>query len=204
MPTQLTNLQITHISLVPAGANKKTLIFKSQDQKNDRDCHTRSRCNDGSEEWSLSRDLAVLKTDKKENVVYSIVYSPDEVDTDGEYADSETIKKAAYGFMKQNQNRNIDTNHNFKNEDAYVAQSWLVKKGDPTFPDEKAGSWAVAIKIDSKPLQQALKSGKLKGISMAGYAGKKEGQSFDKSLLVKTLAKFFNKGHFFNQMRVIK
>ena len=63
MANKLTNLSITHISLVKAGANKKSIIYKSD-----------------ASEPSFEKDVSIAKFDEEKGVVYGIVYSPDEVD----------------------------------------------------------------------------------------------------------------------------
>ncbi|WP_195836304.1 XkdF-like putative serine protease domain-containing protein [Campylobacter portucalensis] len=102
---------------------------------------------------------------KKEGggVVYGIVYSPDEVDAHGEMSSGEEIQKAAYGFMKGLNGGNVDREHDFKNRDAYVAESWIVRENDALFKGEKVGSWAVGIKLESDELKQAVKKGEIAG-----------------------------------------
>ncbi|CUU80081.1 XkdF-like putative serine protease domain-containing protein [Campylobacter hyointestinalis] len=157
MASKLENLEVSCISLVKSGANKKSIIYKSGEVVAP----------------NLEREIKIVKS-SDEGMVYAVVYSPDEIDTQGEFADANTIKKAAYGFMKSGFTRNIDKEHDFKSVDAYVAESWLVRKGDPLFPNEKEGSWAVGIKLESDELKAAVKSGEIAGISMAGLANKIE------------------------------
>jgi hypothetical protein len=168
---KLTDIDITHISLVKEGANQKTFIYKSS-------------TSDGGYEHTIQ----IRKSDAEKGVVYGIVYAPDEVDSQGDFADAAAIEKAAYGFMKARNTNNVDKDHSFQNEDAYVAESWIVKAGDPIFPQEPEGSWAVAIKLESEELKKAAKAGELSGLSMAGKAmresvEKQEGPSAFKSLI---------------------
>ncbi|WP_086243965.1 XkdF-like putative serine protease domain-containing protein [Campylobacter devanensis] len=162
MATKLENLEVSMISLVKSGANKKSIIYKSAKEPN------------------LSKDIKIIKSDE-EGVVYGIVYSPNEIDSQGDFADANTIKTAAYSFMKSGFAKNVDREHSFNNVDAYVCQSWLIKSGDPVFPDEKEGSWAVAIKLESDELKDAVKKGEISGISMAGVANKIQAQETSKS-----------------------
>ncbi|RAZ54553.1 XkdF-like putative serine protease domain-containing protein [Campylobacter hyointestinalis] len=155
MASKLENLEVSCISLVKSGANKKSIIYKSGGTPN------------------LEKEIKIVKS-SDEGMVYAVVYSPDEIDTQGEFADANTIKKAAYGFMKSGFTKNIDKEHDFKSVDAYVAESWLIRKGDPLFLNEKEGSWAVGIKLESDELKAAVKSGEIAGISMAGLASKIE------------------------------
>lgn len=155
---KLKDIDVTHISLVRAGANKKTILYKS----------------DSKEAPVWQKEIPIIK--EEEGIVYGIVYSPGETDTQGDITTAKEIKKAAYNFLKHKRVDNVDKNHSFKKEDAFVCESWLIRKGDPLFPKEKEGSWAVGIKIESEELKKEIKEGKLKAISMAGSAKVKEVQ----------------------------
>ena len=160
MPKKLTGINITHISLVKSGANKKSIIYKSSDSTPD-----------------FTKQIAIKKSDDEEGVVYGIVYSPLQKDTDDEYATADEIKKAAYGFMKNKNTANVDKDHSFDIEKAYVAQSWITKENDAIFPDEPVGSWAVAIQLEDEELIKSVKDGDIAGISMAGTATKEEDEN---------------------------
>lgn len=171
---RLKEINITHISLVKAGANKKTIIYKSSD-----------------ETPSYTREIKLSKKVNEKGVVYGIVYSPEEVDTQGDIASAEEIEKAAYSFMKGLNALNIDRDHNFKPAGAYVAESWILREGDPIFKDEKPGSWAVAIKLEDEELKEAVKKGEISGLSMAGIASREEVEKNDLSEVIKGLGAFF-------------
>jgi hypothetical protein len=156
---KLENIEITHISLVKSGANKKSIIFKSSDK-----------------ETSYDKFIGIVKKDDEQGIVYGIVYSPDEEDTQGDSATADEIRKASYLFMKSRNTLNVDTNHDFKLVDAFVAESWIVKSNDAIFPEEKEGAWAVAIQLESDELKEQVKKGDINGLSMAGEAIKKENE----------------------------
>jgi len=156
---KLENIEITHISLVKSGANKKSIIFKSSEK-----------------ETSYDKFIGIKKTDEERGVVYGVVYSPDEEDTQGDSATADEIRKASYLFMKSRNTLNVDTNHDFKLVDAFVAESWIVKSNDAIFPEEKEGAWAVAIQLESDELKEQVKKGDINGLSMAGEAIKKESE----------------------------
>lgn len=154
---KLSNIAITHISLVKAGANKKSIIYKSSEK-----------------EPEYNKEISFKKSDDEKGVVYGIVYAPEQVDTDGDFTSADEIIKAAYSFMKERNTTNVDKQHSFENVEAFVAESWIVKENDSVFPDEPVGSWAVAIKLESDELKKAVKDGDIAGLSMAGTAIKKE------------------------------
>lgn len=153
---KLTNISVSFISLVKAGANRKTIIWKSSDPK--------------ASEGAAERVIPFAKVDEDKRLVLGIVYSPGQVDTQGDWAEAPEIEKAAHGFLKASAQHNIDKQHDFVPAGAFVAESWITKQGDPLFPNEPAGSWAVAIKVEDDELWKQVKTGEVKGLSMAGCA----------------------------------
>lgn len=148
----LKDLSVTFLSLVKTPATGKGLTLKS------------------AKPGERAGTFEILKTDDERMIAYGIVYAPDQVDSHGDTADAKTIRRAAYEFMREARLKNIDTEHSFTTQMAYVAESWLVRKGDELFPDEPEGAWAVGIQINDADLWQALKAGELTGISLAGVA----------------------------------
>lgn len=159
MPTLLKNLRISFISLVPKGANQRQIILKSAD-----------------ETPPVFTTERVLKTDPAKKRIYSLVYIPNEVDTQGEFTTPEEIEKAAYSFMKELNARNIDVEHSFQPAGAFVAESWLLRKGDALFPDEPEGAWAVGIQIEDDALWGQVEKGEYRAVSMGGLGDKIPGQ----------------------------
>ncbi len=157
MAKKLKDIAISHISLVKAGANGKEVIYKSSEVAP-----------------SYTKEIKIAKNDEEKGVLYGIVYSPDQEDSQGDLAGADEIEKAAYAFMKNRNTLNVDKDHDFVNKSAYVAESWLLRKGDAIFPDEPEGSWAVAIKLESDELKDAVKKGEIAGLSMAGVANRED------------------------------
>lgn len=149
---KLNDLSVSFLSLVKTPATGKGLTLKSIKPGQRADV------------------FEITKTDDERMVAYGIVYAPDQEDAHGDTASAETIRKAAYEFMREARLKNIDTEHSFTNEMAYVCESWLVRKGDELFPDEPEGAWAVGIRIGDPDIWQRLKAGDLTGISLAGIA----------------------------------
>lgn len=148
---KLTDLSVSFLSLVKTPATGKGMTLKA-----------------ANGERPAAFDLVVKNDDMMR--AYGVVYAPDQEDAHGDTADADTIRKAQAEFMREGRLKNIDTEHSFTSEMAYVAESWLVRKGDPLFPDEPEGSWAVGIQIGDPDLWKQLKSGELTGISLAGIA----------------------------------
>lgn len=149
---KLKNLSVSFLSLVskPATGKSLTLKFAKPDQR--------------------VGTFDIAKMDGDRMVAFGIVYAPEQTDAHGEYADAKTIQRAAYEFMREARLKNIDTEHSFTSEQAYVAESWIVRKGDALFADEPVGSWAVGIQVGDPHIWDQLKKGELTGISLAGLA----------------------------------
>ncbi|MFV0481856.1 MAG: XkdF-like putative serine protease domain-containing protein [Campylobacteraceae bacterium] len=170
---RLSDIDVSHISLVKAGANGKTIIYKSNDATP-----------------TYKKVVDIKKFDEEKGIVYGIVYEPEKLDSQGDMASADEIQKAAYRFMKQRNTPNVDKNHSFINEDAYVAESYIVKKGDPLFP-ECVGAWAVAIQLENEELRTAVKKGDINGLSMAGVAVAKDIEENDNKNILDTVKDLF-------------
>lgn len=169
---RLSDISVSHISLVKAGANGRTFLFKSKE-----------------EEPKHEVLVKFTKQDDVKGIVYGIVYEPEKVDSQGDIANADEIEKAAYDFMKARNTLNVDKQHDFSNVGAFVAESWIVKMGDPIFPDA-VGAWAVAIKVEDEGLKAEIKKGDIAGLSMAGSA-KTETVSEDDGNIIKAIKEGF-------------
>lgn len=116
-----------------------------------------------------------------ENELLAVIYAPDRPDDDGDFAEAPVIKSMAHEYLRDH--RNLDMEHDGKklpNTAAYVAESFIVAKGDSRFTDWKdydgkpvgdlTGAWANVIKLEDPALQKAYREGTLDGVSMFGRA----------------------------------
>jgi len=159
MAVELKNIDVQFISLVRKGANKKHIIVKSPDFNN--------------EDATFSRVIRIDKIDEPKRMIYGLVYAPDEIDTDGEYATVEEIEKACEHFMKGGLTPNVDLAHSWQKDDgAFIRESWIVKDRDPFF--REVGAWAVGIKIEKDELWEQVEKGEIAGLSLGGFAEKVE------------------------------
>lgn len=158
---------IFFLSLVDAGANEVEVMLKS---RTDRPLHKIS---------------ALAKLDK-EGLLYTLVYGPHVVDTQGDFASKEGVRKLAHKFIKNMVGSGIDIMHNCKPvavEDAYVCESFIIQKnGDDRFlgvtiagkriddTTELEGWWASIIKLNAPYLRQPFENGEWSGVSMYGTA----------------------------------
>jgi hypothetical protein len=153
---RLTNIDVSVLSLVTKGVNKKKIIFKSPAPPL---------------QPTLTKLIPIAKIDDEQHMVYGIVYSPDEVDTDGHTATAAEIKKASENFMKSGRTKAVDKQHNYKTNEGFVAENWITKKGDPLFPDDPVGSWAVRIKVEKQETWSSVSTVRYRLKKSANRAG---------------------------------
>ena len=162
MAKRLKNPKIKWVSLCPAGKNRLPVLFKA----------------DGTFE------VEMLSKMDAEGLLTALVYVPDLLDSDGEFADAKTVKEMAYSFQKEG--GQIDLRHDGKAlgaDRAWVAETFIVQKGDPRFEGfqtrsgEKVspvGSWGMIIKVEDPNLQKLYRDGDWHGVSLAGEAEKED------------------------------
>jgi hypothetical protein len=149
MPNRLKALDVQWISLVKTPANALPLLLKDANVK----------------------PFCVLKTDDERRMVYGIVYAPDRVDSQGDFADRFEIERAAHWFIKAHRSAQVDKNHAFEAlPGAYVAESWITRGDDGLFAEMVPHAWAVGIKVEDEALWNAVKAGEYAGLSLAGHA----------------------------------
>ncbi len=150
----LKDVVVSFISLVYKGANKKTVIMKSADFNQDN--------------ATFNKTISIVQKDDKKHRIYGIVYAPNEVDTDGATMTADEIEKMAYRFMKAGLTTNVDKQHDYDPGEGFVAESWIVRDGDPMF--KEVGAWAVGIQVTNDDTWKEIENGNITGLSMAGFA----------------------------------
>lgn len=162
MPRRILKAKINFLSLCPRGANQLPTILKADDTF---DIQTLVKANG---DFDVRGELL------------NVVYAPELRDSQGDIASAEVIKDAMYEAAKSGMN--IDIRHNnvaVAKDKAYIAESFIVQKGDARFADFKdysgkvvdvTGAWATVVKIDDTDLRAKYKSGEWNGVSMGGHA----------------------------------
>lgn len=113
--------------------------------------------------------VPLLKGKVEERIVYGIVYEPDEEDSQGDEANADEIRKAAYQFMEECQTFKVM--HKGKKVKVKILENYLAPV-DFTIEGKsvKKGSWVLVTRILDAKIWKAIKKGRLTGYSMAGYA----------------------------------
>lgn len=156
--------KIFFLSLVDEGANDAEILLKNKD---------------------LQRIESVAKLGK-DKLLYTLVYGPDHVDSDGDMAKRGAVQKISHSFIKNMKGSGIDVMHNCQPVDADAAQvceSFIIQKnGDDRFKgvklqgrviedtSELEGWWAAVIKLNDAELRAPFESGEWGGVSMYGPA----------------------------------
>ena len=154
---RLKKARIQFITLCPRGKNLMPVLYKA----------------DGTVAFD-----ALTKATEDAGELTNIVYAVETPDSDEHLASAEVIKDMAHAFQKEG--GQIDIRHDGKpvsSDKAYVAESFIVQKGDPRFADYKdyddnpvdaTGAWATVIKIEDPALRQLYRDGEWNGVSMQG------------------------------------
>ncbi len=174
---ELKNIDVHLISLVDKGANKRTVICKSDDKRTD---------------YSLEKLARIAKVDEDKHLVYGVVYAPDDVDAHGDFATAETIEKAAHNFLaKSNTSKAVDTQHNLEPVDGVtIVESAIIKGGHSILSDEPDGTWFIVTKIENEEIWKSVKDGTYTGYSLYGFAERTEEAKSTKNKIVDRLMKW--------------
>lgn len=165
MPYRLKNARVLFISVVKDPATGRQFLYKS--------------AGNGEATPAFDRALEFRKADDARQILYGVAYpagAPDRVDAHGDFATADDVRAMAEDFMATGRViAGIDRDHSYRPIEAFVAESWIVRKGDPLFGDPAdEGAWAVGVKIANKALYDEFKNTGYRGFSIAGTAERVE------------------------------
>ena len=120
------------------------------------------------------RVLAKAADDSDERFVLGVVLEPDTVDAQQDIYDAPTIRKAAHLYMERYQNMGLQ-HKELVNDRVILLESYIAPV-DMTIGGQavKAGSWVMGVRFDDAELWKGVKSGKITGFSIGGYATRTE------------------------------
>jgi len=153
-------LAIDAISLVSAPAIEEDFVFFGKEKNN----------------------LTLAKVDEEKRMLVSPALIPNkqifryDPNTDSEYYvyfSKETVKKAAYSYLKHNNHHKATEQHTDRVSGVLTVESW-IKEGEQDKSnlygfDLPIGTWFVKMRIDNDEIWQKIKDGELKGLSIEGY-----------------------------------
>jgi hypothetical protein len=120
-----------------------------------------------------------LKSDSKQRYTLGVVYSPDEVDSQGDFTDAAEIEKACHGFMRRLQGKKIKKGalghmHKDWSDDLGEIVECYCAPADMEIEGEQVakGTWLLGV-VWSEDMFQKVEAGEITGYSMGG-TGKRE------------------------------
>ena len=127
-------------------------------------------------------NLTFAKVDEEKREIISPALIPNkqiyryDANTDSEYYvyfSKDTVKKAAYSYLKHNNHHKATYQHEQRVAGVLTVESW-IKEGDQDKSklygfDLANGTWFVKMKIENEDLWQRIKAGEIKGLSIEGY-----------------------------------
>jgi len=109
----------------------------------------------------------VNKADDR-RLVYGIVYEPNVVDGQGDFADADAIEKACHKFMTNWQKLGLmhkRATPDLKLVECYIAPVDFHLNGE----EVTKGSWVIGVHVDNERIWEAVRAGKLTGFSLQGF-----------------------------------
>ncbi|MEI6633728.1 MAG: XkdF-like putative serine protease domain-containing protein [Chlamydiota bacterium] len=125
---------------------------------------------------TFDRIVPVERIDKDARTLYGIVYRVNDVDACGTYATAETVHLMMRKFAARGLLGNVDSNHDEKKlRGVFISQQWIVKRGDPLFPEPKyEGAWAAGAYVQENDagakVWERVEKGEARGFSLKGMA----------------------------------
>lgn len=116
------------------------------------------------------RLLAKSADSAEERIAFGVVLEPGGVDAQNDTISAETIRTAAHKFMESFQNMGLQhrqlVNDRVKLLESYVSLCEMRVNGELV----KEGTWLMLVRYDDDDLWAAVKSGRLTGFSIGGFA----------------------------------
>jgi len=122
----------------------------------------------------IHKQAEIVKIDSEQRVAYAVVYAPNTVDTQGDYATTAEIEKMAHRFLAQSRRYDLQHVEDVPADYVQVVESYLAPLDfDWVLPDNTSkhiakGSWIVASYFANEPLWRQVKSGRIKSYSIYG------------------------------------
>lgn len=173
-------INVDFISLCPRGKNRLKILYKE----------------DGRFEAGVS--IKQAPTFDKNGEIIAAIYIPNHIDMDGDFAsEASAIKSMAHSHARNGSK--LDLRHDEKSltkEQAYVAESFIIQKGDPRFADlvddegqkvDATGGWGAVIKLEDPELKANYEFAGWEGVSLYGDAMIEYLKSDEKKVITRLL-----------------
>lgn len=124
-----------------------------------------------TKEWNVE----IFQKSQDKQLVYGVVYSPDEVDAQDDFADEEEIEKFAHSYLEQHFKNIVPANDlcheiDLPLEKVCPVESYIAPVDIPVGENLiiTKGSWVLVSKVYDVEIWQAIKKGDIKAYSMKG------------------------------------
>jgi len=142
---------------------REWLISRPEDQE------MKGEAESGSEETEKALTLSIAKAEKR--LITGIVLKPETTDSQGDIISEEAIEEAAHAFMEGYYEGTVklgvqhkDYSRDLELVESYVALADMIVNGK----NIKAGTWLMTIRVNDDQVWEAVKTGKLTGLSIKG------------------------------------
>lgn len=117
-----------------------------------------------------TRFVTLKKSDAAKQIVWGEVYTPNTLDSQGDFMEAAWIEKMAYDFMRKGLTKSIDTEHNLEVNGSTAVECFIARENDPDFTP---GSWVLGVHL-SDDLWKDVEGGRINGFSMYGTGARIE------------------------------
>lgn len=134
----------------------------------------------------------LIKTNDEDRFALFLVYAPNKLDSQKEWANPREIEKACWNFgakCYQDAGGHVDVDHDeraYKYKGAVVVENAYLRNGMGKGLGLPDGSWIVGFRFDDK-LWKRVKNKELNAVSIGGKAARRKKQCPDKSKAGKTM-----------------
>lgn len=160
VPGEIMGGRIRYLSLCPMGKNRIMATYKADGTGKE-------------QEFQLAVAVKAQDNFEEEGLLTALVYAPNAIDDDGNWAGVDAIKAIAYDHMMNGEG--IDIFHDnvpVGTDRAALVESFIVQKADPRFsglPMDPTGGWGVVIQLKDEALRSTYRGEDgWRGISMGG------------------------------------
>jgi 8-oxo-dGTP pyrophosphatase MutT (NUDIX family) len=121
---------------------------------------------------SNPKTVPIFKADNEKQLVYGVILSPDEVDSQEDWMQAEDIEKAAHSYLINS--RVVGSQHT-RPTNAEVVESYIAPQDFETTDGQygpqkvKKGSWVLGVKVNDKAEWAKVKNGEYTGFSVGGF-----------------------------------
>lgn len=130
---------------------------------------------------AFAKEHQIFSADEEKHIITGAVMIPEkrmyrEDEKGGYYVyfSEDTIREAAYRWLKENKNHKFNLDHSTDTNAVSVIESWIVEDPDNDkssamgFKSIPKGTWFISAKVEDETIWEAIKNGTFNGFSIEG------------------------------------